>query len=187
MEVISIIIVVLLIVVIIYCTKVYNNLVTLKHAVSKAWVNIEQSLKQRHDQLPKLIESCKQFGINQPDLFEKILATRTQVMNAQQMGEVQSLASAEQRLQKESNKLLKIANAHSELSADKNYLAIASSLKDFELSIADRTELYNRCVSASNERIEQFPESFIASFFSFGVYDLLEFQSGNERNLEPED
>lgn len=186
MEVISIIIVVLLIVVIIYCTKVYNNLVSLKHAVSKAWVNIEQVLKQRHDQLPKLIELCKQFGINQPDLFDKILATRTQIMNAQQMGEVQSLAAAEQHLQKELNNLLKIASEHSELSADKNFQSIASSLKDFELSIADRSELYNRCVSASNERIGQFPESFIASFFSFGAYELLEFQSENEYNLESE-
>lgn len=187
MDVISIIIVALLIVVIIYCTKVYNNLVTLKHAVSKAWVNIEQALKQRHDQLPKLIELCKQFGINQPDLFDKILATRTQVMNAQQMGEVQGLAAAEQHLQKESNNLLKIGNEHSELSADKNYQSIASSLEDFELSIADRSEIYNRCVSASNERIEQFPESFIASFFSFGIYDLLEIHSENEHSLEPEE
>ena len=67
MDAISITIVVILILVIGYFTKIYNNLVTLKHAVSKAWVNIESALKQRHDQLPKLIDLCKEYGIDQPE------------------------------------------------------------------------------------------------------------------------
>ena len=43
-------------------------------------------------------------------------------MNAQQMGEVQSLSAAEQRLQNEVTSLLEIANRHNELSEDSNFL-----------------------------------------------------------------
>jgi LemA protein len=48
-------------VVVIYLIMIYNNLVTLKHGVTKAWANIDVLLKQRHDELPKLVETCKQY------------------------------------------------------------------------------------------------------------------------------
>ena len=40
-------------VVLVYFILIYNNLVTLKHNVSKAWANVDVLLKQRHDELPK--------------------------------------------------------------------------------------------------------------------------------------
>lgn len=47
-----------------YFIIIYNNLVSLKHNVSKAWANVDVLLKQRHDELPKLVETCKQiYGI----------------------------------------------------------------------------------------------------------------------------
>ena len=177
MDAISIIIAVILIVVIVYSTKIYNNLVSLKHAVSKAWVNIETALKQRHDQLPRLIDLCKQYGIDQPEIYENLLKARTQIMNAQQMGEVQSLASAEKNLQTATADLLQVANRNSELDADENFQFLSKELKDIERAIKDRSEVYNECVNSSNIRIEQFPYSFIASFFSFGRYELLDFDT----------
>ena len=44
-----------------YLVMLYNGLVSLKHAVSKHLANIDVLLKQRHDELPKLIETCKQY------------------------------------------------------------------------------------------------------------------------------
>ena len=187
MDAISILIVVILIIVIIYCTKIYNNLVTLKHAVSKAWVNIESALKQRHDQLPRLIDLCKQYSLDRPNDFDKIMTARNQVMNAQQMGEVQSLGAAEHNLQIEAAGLLQIANENSELGADENFQALSRQLKDIELAILDRCELYNECVDTSNDRIDQFPESFIASFFSFAKYELLEIGEENKPSIETND
>ena len=184
MEAISIIIVVILIVVIVYSTKVYNNLVSLKHAVSKAWVNIETALKQRHDQLPKLIELCKEYGIDQTDMFDTILKARTQIMNAQQMGEVQSLAAAEQKLQVQTAALLDTANQNTELSGNENFQSLSKQLRNTELAIVDRSDVYNECVAASNNRIEQFPHSFIASFFSFGKYEALELGGENKLSTD---
>ena len=39
----------------------YNNFVQLKHNVARAWSNIDVLLKQRHDELPKLVETCRQY------------------------------------------------------------------------------------------------------------------------------
>ena len=56
MEIGSIIILAILVVVAGYAIVIFNSLVSLKHAVSKAWSNIDVLLKQRHDELPKLVE-----------------------------------------------------------------------------------------------------------------------------------
>ena len=45
----------------VYATMIYNNLVQVKNNVAKAWANIDVLLKQRHDELPKLVETCKQY------------------------------------------------------------------------------------------------------------------------------
>ena len=50
-----------LVVVVFFGIFIYNNLVTLKHSVSKSWSNIDVLLKQRHDELPKLVEVCKRY------------------------------------------------------------------------------------------------------------------------------
>ena len=46
----------------IYGIFLYNNLVNIKHNVAKSWSNIDVLLKQRHDELPKLVEACKQYS-----------------------------------------------------------------------------------------------------------------------------
>ena len=61
MEVMSLMMLGLLAVVIIYAVQLYNGLVSLKHNVDKAWANIDILLKQRHDELSKLVETCKQY------------------------------------------------------------------------------------------------------------------------------
>jgi len=61
MDVVSIVVLAIIVVAIGYLIMLYNGLVQVKHNVSKAWANIDVLLKQRHDELPKLIETCKQY------------------------------------------------------------------------------------------------------------------------------
>ena len=56
-----------------YGVALYNSLVSLKHSVSKAWSNIDVLLKQRHDELPKLVETCKQYMQHEQQTLEKVM------------------------------------------------------------------------------------------------------------------
>jgi len=60
---------------ILYAIMLYNNLVSLKHNVSKAWANIDVLLKQRHDELPKLVETCKQYMGYEQETLQKVTHT----------------------------------------------------------------------------------------------------------------
>ena len=80
---------------VVYVIILYNNLVALKHNVSKAWANIDVLLKQRHDELPKLVETCKQYMQYEQETLEKVMNARRSVANAQQQGDIGALGQAE--------------------------------------------------------------------------------------------
>ena len=60
MEIFWFVVLAIIAVVVIYGILIYNNLVSLKHQVSQAWANIDVLLKQRHDELPKLVETIQE-------------------------------------------------------------------------------------------------------------------------------
>ena len=67
------------IVLLFYGIGLYNHLVSVKHAVAKAWANIDVLLKQRHDELPKLVEVCKQYKQFEQATLQKVIEARSQV------------------------------------------------------------------------------------------------------------
>ena len=73
MELTGIIALVVLAVAVFYLIMVYNQLVQIKHNVSKAWANIDVLLKQRHDELPKLVETCKQYMKFEQDTLTRVM------------------------------------------------------------------------------------------------------------------
>src|SRR5512135_693692 len=79
----------------IYGTTLYNNLVTLKHGVSKTWANIDVLLKQRHDELPKLVEVCKQYKKFEQTTLQLVIAARSQVQTAREDQDIAALGKAE--------------------------------------------------------------------------------------------
>tara|TARA_R110002074_G_scaffold145034_2_gene293485 strand:- start:119232 stop:119486 length:255 start_codon:yes stop_codon:yes gene_type:complete len=65
-----------------YGVALHNSLASLKHSVSKAWSNIDVLLKQRQDELPKLVETCKQYMKHEQQTLEKVMQARSGVSSA---------------------------------------------------------------------------------------------------------
>src|SRR5512135_768087 len=74
--VILVIIVVVLIVLVMYFVGIYNNLVTLKNDIDRSFSNIDVLLKQRHDELPKLIDTCKGYMKYEQETLQKVVEAR---------------------------------------------------------------------------------------------------------------
>ena len=79
-----------------YVVGIYNGLIGLKHAVDRAWANIDVLLKQRHDELPKLVETVKGYMAHERGLLERITEARALMGRAETMAE-KSRADAEVR------------------------------------------------------------------------------------------
>ena len=159
----------------IYLISIYNGLVALKHAVSKAWANIDVLLKQRHDELPKLVETCKQYMKHEQETLEKVMKARSSVASAQQQGDISALGKAESTMRLGLGSLFAVAEAYPDLKADETFQHLQARITGLENAIADRREFYNESVNINNVRIEQFPDLLIARIFNFKSHSLLEF------------
>ena len=81
----------LLVVTSVYVATIYNNLVRLKHTVTKNWSNIDVLLKQRHDELPNLVETCKAYMKHERETLEAVMKARSAVADARQAGDIAAL------------------------------------------------------------------------------------------------
>ena len=173
-----------LVLVLIYAVFLYNGLVQIKHNVSKAWSNIDVLLKQRHDELPKLVEACKQYKQFEQATLQRVTDARGRVASASQAGDVRALGAAEGALRAGLGQIFAVAEAYPELRANENFSQLMARITGLEEAIADRREFYNECVNINNARIEQFPENFIADLFGFLPRHLLTFNDEELRDVD---
>ena len=104
---------------IIYFVITYNSLVSIKNNVAKAWANIDVLLKQRNDELPKLIDTCKAYMSHEAQTLEKVITARMGVDAARQTQDVAGLGRAESMLSKSIGGLYAVAENYPDLKADR--------------------------------------------------------------------
>ncbi len=168
---------------IIYVIVIYNNLVQLKHNVSKAWSNIDVLLRQRHDELPKLVETCRRYMQHERETLERVTTARTAVSQAREKKDMAALSSAELSLRAGVGQLFAVAEQYPELRADASFQHLQERITGLENAIADRREFYNDCVNRNNIRIETFPDVILARFLRFESADLLEFDAEDTADM----
>ncbi len=174
----------LLAIAILYTILVYNRLINLKHDTAKAWSNIDVLLKQRHDELPKLVETCKQFMRHEKDTLEAVMKARSSVFSARESHDMTALGNAESLLRQGLVQLFAVAEAYPDLKASASFRSLEARITSLENAIADRREFYNDCVNTNNIRLEEFPDLLIARFFNFEPFELLEFTEEETANVD---
>jgi LemA protein len=169
---------------VLYLITVYNSLVNVKNGVSKAWANIDVLLKQRHDELPKLVDTCKQYMQHEQSTLEKVIAARSQVSNARESHNLGALGAAEGALRSGLGQLFAVAESYPELKSNEQFLHLQSRISGLENAIADRREFYNDSVNINNVAIEQFPNVLLARWFNFKPFELLTFAADELKDVD---
>ncbi|CAE6899778.1 MULTISPECIES: LemA family protein [Pseudomonas] len=183
MSLFSVAVIVVLVLLVAYAISLYNALVRLKHGVSKAWANIDVLLKQRHEELPKLVETCKQYMAHERTTLEQVINARQAVSTARQQGDVGALGKAESGLRAGLGQLFALAENYPELKANESFKHLQQRISGLENGIADRRELYNESVNLNNVRIEQFPDVLIARAMAFKPAELLQFTEAEKADV----
>ena len=184
MGVMMMIVLAALLVTAVYGVMLYNGLVQLKHNVARAWSNIDVLLKQRHDELPKLVETCKQYMQFEQETLTRVMEARSRVATARESGNVGSLGPAEGGLRATLGQLFAVAEAYPDLKSNQTFQQLQTRISALENAIADRREFYNESVNVNNVRIEQFPASLLAGLFGFKPAELLEFAATETADID---
>jgi len=184
MDIVTIITIGILIVIAVYGVTIYNSLVQIKHNVTKAWANIDVLLKQRHDELPKLVETCKQYMKFEQDTLTRVIEARSKVFTAREAQNVPALGQAEGGLRAALGSLFALAESYPDLKANQTFQQLQTRISSLENAIADRREFYNESVNVNNVRIEQFPDAIVARLLNFKAAQLLEFTEEEKRDID---
>jgi len=147
----------------IYAVILYNGLVRLRNENDRAWANIDVLLKQRHDEIPNLVETVRGYMQHEQQTLFAVTQARAASVGAASVGQK---AVADLRMANALRGLFAVAENYPQLKANENFLKLQNRITELEERIADRREFFNDDVNTYNTRIGQIPEVFVASFIS---------------------
>ncbi len=166
---------------ILYFVTIYNSLVRLKNDIDKAWSNIDVLLKQRHDELPKLIETCKGYMQYEQSTLQKVIEARNAYTQASSVGQK---AQADNMITAALKSLFALSESYPDLKANNNFMQLQKRISELEERIADRREFYNDDVNTYNIRIQQLPDVFIAKMLNMQHHELFKVTDEDRRDVE---
>jgi LemA protein len=164
-----------------YIITIYNGLVSLRNNIDRAWSNIDVLLKQRFDELPKLIKVCEGYMQHEQKTLEAVIKARSLVQNAR--GTQQKL-EAQNMLSDTLKSLFMVVERYPDLKADAVFRNLGNRISEIEDQIADRREFFNDAANLYNIRIEQFPDIIIARAFNFVRRSLWKIDPAHRQDVE---
>ena len=142
-----------------YFLSLYNGFVEMKNNIGRSWANVDVLLKQRHDELPKLVRTCEAYMQHERAVFDKLSEARAALAGAKSVAQ---RADAESLLGRALGGVFAVAEGYPDLKADQGFRALQQRISEIENQIADRREFYNDVVTLYNTRLEQLPDSWVA-------------------------
>lgn len=167
--------------VILYFVGLYNKLVAFKNNIDRSFSNINVLLKQRHDELPKLIETCKGYMQYEQKTLQAVTEARTAFMRANTPAEK---AQADNMVSGALKSLFAVAEKYPDLKANTNFLQLQGRITDLETKIAAQRAAYNEDVNTFNIRIAQIPASLVAGFMGLQPHALFQVAEADREDVK---
>jgi LemA protein len=165
----------------IYTVILYNGLVRLRNENDRAWANIDVLLKQRHDEIPNLVETVKGYMQHEQQTLLAVTEARASSMSASSVGQK---AVADLQVASALRGLFAVAENYPQLKANQNFLKLQNRITELEERIADRREFFNDDVNTYNTRIGQIPEVFVARFMALKPRQMFQVSDEDRKLVE---
>lgn len=181
MDVGTIILLVVIIGLPLFGVSLYNRLVSLRNQVQNAWRQIDVQLKRRHDLIPNLVETVKDYMSYEQETLEKVIQARNQAVSA---ATPEQAIAAEGVLGGMMGKLFALMENYPDLKANENVNRLMEELSGTENKISFARQFYNDSVMSLNTAIESFPSNLIAGWFGFkqaSYFEVLETEMATPR------
>ncbi len=161
----------------IYLITLYNGLVALRNDIDKAWANIDVLLKQRHDELPRIVDVCKGYMRYEQETLLQLTEARARYGAAVSVNQ-KTKASGD--LSASVSRLFATAENYPELKANDTFLQLQKRITELENDIADRREFYNDAINLFNTRIQQMPDTLLAAVLGLKPREMFQVTSAEK-------
>jgi LemA protein len=184
-----IVILIVLALVIFYGVGIYNRLVTSRNNFRNSFAQIDVQLTRRYDLIPNLVETAKGYLKHERETLEAVIAARNNAMaglkhmaaDPGNAAAATQLASADAGLSGALGRLFAVMEAYPDLKASANMMQLSEELTSTENRVAFARQAFNDAVLAYNNSREVFPNSMVASWFSFEAAKMLDSPPAEKR------
>lgn len=165
----------------IYAVMIYNELVRLRNDIDRAWANIDVLLKQRHDEIPNLVETVKGYMQHERETLLAVTQARSASLSAATMAQK---AQADLLVTGALHGLFAVAENYPQLKANDNFLRLQGRISELEERIADRREFFNDDVNTYNTRIVQVPDVLLAGMMNLRPREMFKVSDEERRAVQ---
>jgi LemA protein len=162
-----------------YVVGVYNSVVRLVREIHRHFRNLESFFKQRHDEIPKLVNACQAYMQHERGLLEDVTRLRVGYDAA---GSPEEKVAVENQLNRRMAQLRHVWEAYPQLRASEQFLQVHGRISGLETTINDQRQLFNDAVTQHNIFIAEFPTLLVAKLFGYLEKPLLEIPAEDQRD-----
>lgn len=159
----------------------YNGLVGKKNQVENAFSSVDVQLKQRHDLIPNLVATVKNYMSHERGTLEELTRLRSQAMAGGLSPEER--AKVENQIGKHMSGIMVAVENYPQLKADTSFVHLQKSLNEVEAQIAAARRTYNAAVTDFNNALEMFPTSFMANAMGYKRAQVLVAEEAERKNI----
>ena len=153
-----------------YLVALYNRIVCRENEIDNAYGSIEANLKKRHDLIPNLISSVKQYMDYESDTLQQIVELRNMARSDDLSTKKQE--EIESQMTQALDKLMVQVEDYPDLKASENFIQLQRSLNEVEEQLSASRRFFNSAVKQFNDSTETFPGNVIAALFDFSSREM---------------
>jgi LemA protein len=160
-----------------YAVGQRNDLVKMRNSIDKSFAAIDLLLKQRHDELPKLLETCRPYLEQEQRTLQSVAEARNAYASA---SSPRQKAQADQLVTGAVRNLLAVAAKNPDLKKSTTFIQLQTRITHLEETVAAERDRYNENVSSFNARIARVPNVFIARLAKLRARELFQTSEAND-------
>lgn len=142
-----------------YSAGIRNDLVRMNHGIDKSFAEVDSLLKQRHDELPKLLETCRPYLQQEQKTLQAVVEARKAYIHAGTPGRK---AQADRLVSDALRDLSAVAAKNLDLKRNTSFVQLQARISQLEENLAARRDRYNEEVTSFNTRITLLPHALAA-------------------------
>ncbi len=153
----------------------YNNMVTMRNNVDKAFAKVDSAYQRRFDLVPNLVESVKGAQAQEQKVFGDLAEARTRYGGA---SSAEDRVAAAGQFESALGRLLVVIENYPELKSNATVQDLMVQLEGTENRIKVERDNYSNEATAYNTSIQKFPRNLLAGLFNFDQKDVFKADSG---------
>jgi LemA protein len=166
--------------VLIIAVFMYNRFVRQQNILNEAWSGIDVQLKRRHDLIPNIVETVKDYAQHEKKVLEEITNLRSRLT---EQATVKEKGQIENSFSQALKNIFALAEAYPDLKANQNFIELQRVLADTEEQIQLARRYYNGAARDYNTMVQSFPNNILAKMFNFTKAEFFEIELATEREV----